>query len=331
MLNVFLTVDTEIWPFADNWPRQPLPEEKQDFTAEFAAYILGRTNEGDFGLPFQIRVLNENGLEANYFTEALAADRLGHVMLSDVVSMIQPARHDVQLHIHTEWLGDVNQPSLPGRFMQHVRHFSEDEQTSIIARGIENLVAAGAPRPNAMRAGNYGASLATLRAARRCSLSFDTSHNTCYLDSSCDMPLDSPALQPLQIEGIWEFPVSYFQDYPGHYRHAQLCACSFQELAQALTDASRAGWYAFVIVLHSFELVKIDKARSGSLVPDKFNVRRFLQLCQFLSENRKKFRTRLFSELSEETIPVANVTRHLSSRPQHTALRFAQQALSRIS
>lgn len=34
MLNVFLTVDTEIWPFVAGWPVNALPPSKSDFSAE---------------------------------------------------------------------------------------------------------------------------------------------------------------------------------------------------------------------------------------------------------------------------------------------------------
>ena len=331
MLNVFLTVDTEVWPFASNWPAQPLPATKHGFEREIAAYIHGTTSAGDFGIPFQVRVLKDHGLCANYFTEALAPDRIGAAALADIIRLIDPSTNDVQLHLHTEWLGDTRTAGLPQHYRQHLRHFSEDEQVAIIGLGIKNLIAAGAPRPNTMRAGNYGANLATLRAARRCGLQFDTSHNTCYLDSACDMPLRTPVLQPRMVEGIYEFPVSYFEDFPGHYRHAQLCACSFRELAQALIDAERAGWYAFVIVLHSFELVKIAAAQSTRLRPDRLNVRRFVQLCEFLSDRRHDFRTRRFSEVSPEEIPFVDRSQSLRTRSWHTAARFAEQAWAKLA
>jgi hypothetical protein len=326
MLNVFLTVDTEIWPFVSGWPKSPLPATKRDFSREYDAYILGRTRQGDFGVPFQIAVLNRHCLKANYFVESLAADAVGRNLLRSVVALIAPHGHDIQLHLHTEWMGDSCDGGLP--FRQHLHHYVEDDQARIIARGIENLVQCGAPHPSALRAGNYGANVDTLKAARRNRLRLDTSYNYSYRDSACPLALGMELLQPREIEGVVEFPVSHFSDFPGHTRHAQVCACSVGEMTCALQDAFKSGWYTFVIVLHSFELVRVGSVESGDLKPDWINIRRFERLCEFLDANRDKFRTQLFSSVQE--MPTLRAARPLRSRPHHTARRLVEQLISRL-
>ena len=42
-LKVFLTVDTELWPLVEEWPRKPLPQDKRSFEQEHDIYILGKT------------------------------------------------------------------------------------------------------------------------------------------------------------------------------------------------------------------------------------------------------------------------------------------------
>jgi len=62
MLNIFLTVDTEIWPFSNGWPTVPLAATHTDFTPEIGFYIHGSTDNGSFGVPFQLACLKEHGL-----------------------------------------------------------------------------------------------------------------------------------------------------------------------------------------------------------------------------------------------------------------------------
>lgn len=329
MLNVFLTVDTEIWPYADGWPVRALPANKTQFEAEIAACLYGKTLSGEFGLPYQIEQLNQHELKATFFLEPLFADRAGNQHLVDIVNLIQHNGQEVQLHLHTEWLSEISDPTIPTHFKQYMHQFTLDEQTALISKGIRSLQAAGVQTVHAFRAGSYGANRDTLRAALNNGLLFDSSHNSCYLGNDCKINLDQTLLQPARIEGVWEFPVSFFQDYPAHQRHAQLAACSFNEMKTALLDAWQAGWYSFVIVLHGFELVK-NRNPDSPCLPDKRNIDRFQRLCGFLAEHADKFRTTVFSELDSERIPEITPTKVLRSRPYHTAWRYAEQAFSRI-
>lgn len=330
MLNVFLTVDTEVWPYSQGWPVTALPADKTDFARELDAYIHGRTPKGDFGIPYQMALLNQHGLKATYFVEALFGSAIGLGPLREIVQLVRDGGHEVQLHLHTEWLREIRDPALPAQFQQHIRQFSLEDQTRLIARGVENLIACGATDVCAFRAGNFGANFDTLRALAANGLKFDSSHNTCYLDTTCQMPTDSLLLQPREIEGVWEYPVSFFVDYPGHYRHAQLCACSFPELRNALLAAWREEWHSFVIVFHGFELLKHFNQADRTTTPEPINLRRFRQLCEFLGANRDKFHTAQFAELDPRAIPSVHAERPLNSPLRHTARRYAEQAVSRF-
>lgn len=330
MLNVFLTVDTEIWPYSDGWPVRSLPADKTQFDAEIAAYLYGKTSTGEFGLPYQIEQLNQHGLKATYFLEPLFADRAGDQHLANIVNLIQRNGQEVQLHMHTEWLSEIHDPTIPSHFKQYMHQFTLEEQTALIAKGVRSLQAAGVQDMHAFRAGSYGANRDTLRAAAKNGLLFDSSYNPCFLGNDCQVDMEQTLLQPEKIEGVWEIPISFFQDYPGHRRHTQLAACSFNEMKTALFDAWQAGWFSFVIVLHSFELVK--KNNSGMLcLPDKQNIDRFCKLCEYLSAHQDKFRTTLFSELNPAAIPQADSVNRLRSRPHHTAGRYVEQALARLN
>jgi hypothetical protein len=153
-MRVFLTVDTEIWPFASGWPVRPLLPEKRDFCAEVRGYIYGDTTAGSFGIPYQLELLSRYGLKASYFVEPLFSERAGSSKLREIVDLIQEGRQEVQLHLHTEWIGELANPRLPARFRQHVREFEPDEQFAILREALALLRGAGARQPSdARRAG----------------------------------------------------------------------------------------------------------------------------------------------------------------------------------
>src|SRR5205814_6598867 len=133
---------------------------------------------------------------------------------------------------------------------QHMREFALEEQRAIVAYGLRNLRACGARDVVAIRAGNFGANLDTLRAAKANGLAFDSSHNISFVGSTCDLSVLGLPVQPVLAEGIVEVPVSFFCDYPNHFRNVQVCACSSTEIKQALLWAWRNKWRSFVVVMH---------------------------------------------------------------------------------
>lgn len=330
MLNVFLTVDTEIWPFSAGWPTVPLSATKSDFADEMDFYIYGHTGVGSFGVPFQLTCLADHGLKATYFVESLFAGAAGLKPLKEIVSLVQDHGQEVQLHAHTEWLGEFRDPALPGQFRQYLHQFSGAEQAAIIRRAAANLRKAGAHNVCAFRAGSFGVNSDTLRALAANGIKFDTSHNTCLLNAECELDTGNLLTQPQLLHGVYEFPMSFFSDYPGHYRHTQLCACSFGEMAQALLGAWRAGWYAFVILLHGSELLGERKSDSKPAAPNTIIVRRFRRLCRFLSYHTDKFHTSVFSEIEPASIPQGRVLPALKTGVHRTVWRVAEQLVGRV-
>lgn len=322
-LNVLITVDTEFSP-------KDFHAGNGEVEALVARDIDGITAEGRFGIGFQMDRLEAFGLRAVFQVEALSASAVGPETLRRVVDEVKRRGHDVEMHIHAEWLSAIRGAALPAYRGRNLVSYSVDEQARILAHGLENIRAAGAGGVRAFRAGNYGANLDTLRAAARAGLPFDTSYNVCYLDRSWS---DGHRLltQPARIEGVWEVPIAFFADRPGHFRPAQLCACSSAEMRLALTQAWEAGWHSFVIVSHSFELIKRPRSASGPTRPDRLVIRRMEDLCRFLGENRDKFRTATFSDLDPDAMPAPVDRPPLRSRLRYTAGRMAEQLLGRFS
>jgi peptidoglycan/xylan/chitin deacetylase (PgdA/CDA1 family) len=329
MLKVILTIDAEIWPKDADWPRRAVAPEKTDFSGELAADIYGGMSDGEFGLPYQIAVLNRYGLKAVYFVEALFASRIGLPVLQGIVDLIRAGGHEVQLHLHTEWLGDIHDPLLPFGHRQYLSQFTRAQQAALIRKGLANLAAVGVDGITAFRAGSFGANRDTLLALADNGIAIDSSYNrTCLRD---DWGLPRAPDQPVLLDGVWEFPMTAFCDYPGHFRHAQLCACSFAELRHALLASAQAGWFSFVILMHSFELLK-NRNGPDKLKRDRLGMRRFEKLCDFLASRPDLFRTTVFSEIELATIPpIAPETAVLRSRPFDTAWRYVEQGIGRFT
>lgn len=327
-VDVFLTVDTEWWPRSPNW-------RDGGYQADVQRDFYGETPNGHYGVPYQIEVLNHYGLKGVFLIEALFPEVVGLGPLQALVDVIQRGGQDAQLHLHTEWLSwiDGSRSPLPGRTGRNLKDFTADEQTVLIERGLRNLKDAGAKNVNAFRAGNYGGNFDTLIALQRNGIACDTTHNTCYLDSACGMRTSDWLLQPRTIHGVREFPVTFFSDYPGHMRHAQLCACSFGEMKAALLNAWRRGWTSFVIVSHSFELIRNRKKPGAIPRPDPTVIRRFENLCRFLQKNSDKFQTRFFGDIDLSAIPETSATgdRPLASRIDRTAWRLGEQLIRRFA
>ncbi len=322
-MKVFLTIDTEVYPISPDWKDSAL---KNDIQRD----IYGITPSGEFGLRYQIKLLDTFGLRATFFVESLFASSpfVGKEPLRVIVADIKRSGHDTQLHLHPEWTPHI--PSLSHIPAVPMADLTADEQRELFRVGICNLRDAGAETPWAFRAGDYAANVDTLRAASEFGIVFDSSYNYCYRNSTCKIARGSgPLLQPYRVSGVCELPISVFEDGPAHYRHAQVCAASFRELRGALEKAWEGGWRSFVIVSHSFELIKdrrTGRAPSAHLIVR----RRFERLCRFLSENRNRFVTCVFSGLDPADILARQPVGSLKSGIARTLLRYIEQAAGRL-
>jgi len=314
MLNVFLTIDAEFW-WQTTTPSTPV-------SADIQRDIYGHTARGEYGLRYQIDRLNHYGLRATYFVESLSPCVVGLEPLRDIVHTIRDGGHDIQLHLHPEWIAQRPCSNLPEYRGSHLRQYTLPEQTALIARALANLRTAGADSPTAFRAGNWGANLDTLRALASLGIIYDSSHNIRY--SARHFASHRPLVQPLAIDGVYEVPVSAFRVWPHAFRPAHLNGCSTAELCSALWQAWRGGWSTFVIVTHTFEL--LDSRRTG---PDPVMVRRFETVCRFLAANPDKFTTSGFADVAPRDLLSSADTQVPKSNVLHTAHRVAEQLVRR--
>ena len=294
MMDVFFTVDVEIW--CKGWT-----DLDQKFPDAFRRYIHGPTAQGNYGLPYQMDVLSEHGLKGVFFIEPLFALRFGQAALDEIVGLVREGGHEVQLHLHTEWADEALEPVLPGltRKRQHLRYFSQAEQVTLIAKGLELMQRAGAQGINAFRAGSFAFNRDTLLALAEVGIPFDSSYNATMFGPDSGVMPGLQLVEPVTCDGVHEYPMTVYRDGTSTLRHAQLTACSFAEMQGLLEQAQALGRRSFVILSHGFELLNQAKDRADPVV-----LARFRQLCNFLGRRRDQFHVRGFQGLVPDPVPL---------------------------
>lgn len=317
MLDVFFTVDVEIW--CNGWLNI---DEK--FPNAFRKYIYGPTSKGNFGLPYQLDVLKHHGLTGVFFVEPLFSTRFGAQPLAEIVGLLREKDQEVQLHLHTEWVDESTVPLLEAAHTkrQHLRYFSVEEQTILIAAGAKLLKNAGSGGMNAFRAGNFASNVDTLSALAANAIPFDSSYNASMFGPDSGVMPGVTVVEPIECRGVYEYPMTVFNDGTRSLRHAQLTACSYTEMEGLLWQALETGRSSFVILSHSFELLNQAKDR-----PDDVVVKRFRKLCSFLDQNRDSFRVRGFQGLKPQV--TQSQPAPLTSPIWRTGERMIEQAYRR--
>jgi len=328
LLKVALTIDTEFWPCDGEWPDHTLPRPLTGLDEAYRRGVLGRTAAGDFGVPYLLQSLARHHLHGVFFVESLSSSAVGDEWLRRTVRAITDSKQEVQLHLHTEWLSEISVPGLPLKVCQNLGEYSLEEQTAIVRHGLANLRAAGAHDVSALRAGNMGGSGDTPAAARAAGLSLDMSFDPTR-GSGIRALLESMRGRPASADACPTVPLSFVEDYPGHYRPAQLTALSFREMRRALFNAAREEWPCFVILLHSFELVR-STVPMGPLRRHWINIARWNNLCSFLAQHRDQFTTIGCPALSEGAEFTRLPTPSSRTLALDTAWRLGEQIASRF-
>ncbi|WP_114520712.1 hypothetical protein [Altererythrobacter sp. ZODW24] len=318
MLNLYITVDTEYSAGLFDGPSD------SSWADNYARSIRCDTPDGHAGIHYQMERLDAYGLKAVFFVDPLPALIWGPRAAAEIVEPILKAGHDVQLHMHSEWLEFAPGAPLGGKTGRNMSDFNLDEQVWLIGKGIDLLVASGAPRPVAFRAGNYGANDDTLRALAACGMKYDTSFCPGIAESDCAITLPAHQFEPIEHCGTIEVPVDAIGAAEGSARHAQLTALSARELSAALSHALEQGKPNFTLVSHSFELLSRDRQRINKVVKSRFE-----QLCQLVALH-PRMRTATYNDRP----PTVNAWRGepelLPHNPFRTAERMAEQVISNV-
>lgn len=314
MLDVYFSVDVEVW--CDGWNNL---DEK--FPDSFRRYVYGPTARGNFGLPYTLQVLKEHGLKGVFFVEPLFSTRFGRQPLEEIVGLIREGRQEIQLHLHPEWVDESIEPLLEninGK-RQHLRYYSRTEQEILVAAGKRLIAQTGGGECAAFRAGSFGFNRDTLTALGANGIRFDSSYNATIFGLDSGVGSGQVLVDAFEYDGIYEYPMTVYDDGTSTLRHAQLTGCSHREMEGLLWQALETGRRSFMILSHNFELLNIRQDR-----PDDVVVARFLKLCSFLDRNRDSFNVRGFEGLTPDLAEVQPAP--LKSPLWKTAMRMMEQA-----
>jgi len=236
--------------------------------------IWGEVDGQPYGIGWQMTLMERHGVKGVFFLDPMPALVYGPDFLRSIVAAVVERGHEIQLHVHTEWLQWAKASPVEGRQGRNIGDFSLADQTRLLDLGRNLLEQAGAPAVTAFRAGNFGANDDTLRALSRVGIPWDSSVNLAYLGNGCDIRVDGLA-GPHRRLGVIELPVSGIADRPGRFRPAQICALSATEMRAGLRHAAQERHDVFMVVTHSFEMLSRDRER-----PNRAVMRRFERLCR---------------------------------------------------
>jgi hypothetical protein len=316
-LNVFITVDTEVWEFYN------------DIEKNVSSSLWGITEQGEYGLNFQLEKLEQYNLQATFFLEPFFSYHSGTKPLETAINQISAFNQEIGLHIHTEWInGAKNFPYQLEHIHRNIGDFDLATQEKLISHAKHLITGVKNVNICCFRAGNYGADNQTLKALHSLDIAYDTSYNVPYLKAPCNIQVNTLLTSPSVINNTTEIPVSHFYDYPNHRRHLQLSACSFSELKDVLLSNWTAQQFSCVIVLHSFEWIKRDKKNNKHYL-DKICLKRFENLCQFLADNTDKFQTSHFENIKANEAMTTQPQHVAKSKIHSTVLRYIEQLLRR--
>jgi hypothetical protein len=302
---VFLTVDTE---FA--WRHHAAGLDVD------AIYERSLEPAG-VGLGYQLDQLARHDLKACFFVDPMPALAYGPEPVERMVGTILAAGQEVQLHCHPSWTAARAGDRGAGFARFNLNEYDLAEQTELLGRAVALLMAAGAPRPIAFRAGSYAANDDTLAALAALGFMYDSSHNGAHPGG---MGLPARAIAPVE-RAVIEVPVTVIEDRPGGVRTFQICALSSGESDAALGHAVANGHAAVTIVSHSFELA--NRVGTGA---NRVHVRRFDALCAKLAEMRAVLPTCHFAD--RPPLALGQADRPLGPDALRTRWRQAEQLWS---
>ncbi len=274
------------------------------------------------GIGWQMDLMERHGIKGVFFLDPMPALIHGPDFLRPIVSTITSRGHEVQMHVHTEWLAWTTDTPVGGRQGHSIGDFSLDDQIVLLGQAKALLEDAGAPPITAFRAGNFGANDDTLRALATIGVLWDSSVNPAYLGGECRITTDAATIGTSRLNGVVELPVSGISDRPGGFRPAQVCAMSVSEMCGGLRHAAHHRHPSYVVVTHSFEMLSRDRQRANGAVKARFEA-----LCRTASR-LPEVRSAGFNDLDPAMADDGQRLTRLPPNSLRTGLRLVQQAVA---
>ena len=306
-VNIFITVDTEhsIGGAFQNPKLKPVGNDRR---------IFGRKGNKEYGIPLIMDIADRYGIPLTFFVEVLNKYYFGENESREVCRYIIDRGHDVQLHLHPNYLNFTLPNPRQIKFSDLIGSYGLEKQIEILEDGKSILVKNGLAEPIAFRAGCFGVNSDTLKALKKCGFLIDSSYNAAYLGGPCLLK-DKKINDLTDFEGIWEFPVTNFLE-PGlfgmeRFKPMDVNGVSFPAMQEVLKKAVTAGPRNVTIILHSFSFLMPFDLQYKRVKPRFRVIRWFDKLCAFLKNNENIFNPITFGSLSEKDL--SDLTLHTSN------------------
>lgn len=329
-INIFITIDTEHsigGAFADP-TLKPVGSAKR---------VFGRIGNSEYGIPLIMDIGDRYGFRFTFFVEALNKYFFGEKETREVCRYILQRGHDIQLHLHPEYL--MFSSSLYNSKTPKCNMLSYNllQQINLIKDGCQTLHNNGVTNIKAFRAGGFGADINTLKALKENGILIDSSYNKFYIKKAEKLFKKYVINDACNIQGVWEFPITHFSELQSlglhRTRPLDINGSSFAEMKATLNFAKKHGPRNITIILHSFSFIKAYDVQYNRMKPRFHVIRRFEKLCRFLSENSQTFKVLTFGSIDKQELE------KMCSNPIHTFpkvpsylsfLRYFEQLYDRI-
>jgi len=294
-INVFITVDTEhsIGGAFQNPNLKPVGKERR---------IYGRIGNKFYGIPLIMDIADRYGIRLTFFVEIFNKYYFGENESRNVCEYILRRNHDIQLHLHPNYLNFTLPKPCKISFSDLIGEYSLSKQVEFLEEATATLIEFGVNRPIAFRSGSFGANILTLKALRKTGFLIDSSYNAAFLGKCCLLP-NVKINDLISWEGIWEFPITSFLESTAlrhkRYMALDLNGVSFKEIKWVMHSAISYGPRNITIILHCFNFIKNYDLQYLRSRPRNIVIKRFEMLCRYFAENSDTFQVMPFGSLNE--------------------------------
>ncbi|PID78154.1 MAG: hypothetical protein CSB21_01635 [Deltaproteobacteria bacterium] len=322
--NVFITIDTEtsIGGHFSNPLLKPVGSKKR---------IYGEVSGKSYGIPLIIKIADSYDVRLTFFVEVLNHYYFGKEEMYNVCDYIMKKGHDVQLHLHPNYLNFKLEDSSSLKFSDNMSAYDVDTQSEIIKEGKALLIEYGVKNPIAFRAGNYGFNIDTLKALSKNNLLYDSSYNAAFL--SPNNSVSKIFINDVKkIENVFEFPITNFNQKVFNTKKTRpldINGAGFEEIRKTLEWSSKNQIKNITVIMHSFSFFKALDVQYNRCRVMKKIIARFEKLCRFLNENRDKYNSIFFNEIDIESLSGIDYNKIFRMPFFPTAKRMLEQIMTR--
>lgn len=318
-VSVFITIDTEhsIGGAFKDPNLKPVGNDRR---------IFGIFRNKAYGIPLIMDIADQYGIRLTFFVEILNKYYFGEEESREVCQYILDRGHNVQLHLHPNFLNFTQSNPADRKFQDQMFSYSLEQQAAFIAEGKAALERYGVPSPTAFRAGNFGADMYTLKALQQNGFLIDSSYNRSMLGQGCKLTTLDLA-DAAFVENVWEFPVTNFleQTLGGklRFRPLDINGVSFTQMQKVIEQAPDHGPQNITILLHSFSFINPLDVQYREIQPRTVIIKRFEKICCYLAKSTNNFRVMTFGDMTSALLSEMNgkVKHHIPQLSVFSSLR----------